>query len=785
MTALDRKLLRDLARIKGQVLAIAFVIAAGVGMFVTFLGTLDVLESTRDAYYERYRFAEVFARVKRAPQALGAEIEAIPGVQTVETRIVADVVLDILDMVEPATGRLVSLPERDEPVLNRLVVREGRLPARPFEAVVSEAFAEAHGFRPGDHVDAIVNQRKRALLIVGVALSPEYVFSMPPGTTLPDDRRFGVLWLPRETLAAAFDLEGAFNDVALTLLRGASEPAVIEELDRLLERYGGLGAHGRDEQMSHFLLATEMDQLRAMTAIAPPIFLAIAAFLLNVAVTRLIETEREQIGLLKAFGFGNLAVGWHYAKMVLVITALGIVLGFLLGAWMGRGMTALYEAYYRFPFLLYRPGPAPFAFAALVSVAAALAGTALALRRAVMLPPADAMRPAAPPRYRRGLLERWGLVRWITQPSRIILRHIGRWPLRAALTTLGIAAGVALMVGVRFSIDAFDVMIDAQFFKGNPHDAAIHLVEPRAEGALFDALGLPGVIHAEPFRSVAVRLRVGPRQERIALTGLEPDGELAHRLDQDLQPIALPPEGLLLGSGLAAKLGVGRGDLVVLEVLEGRRPVVEARVAAVAEEFIGNTATMRRTALNRLLQEGPVISGAYLRIDPDRTEELYARLKETPAVGAVMLQREVLRSFYEMWEQNIATITLFNMLFAGMIAFGVIYNSARIALSERGRELASLRVLGMTRGEVTYILLGELALLTVIALPIGCVLGYGLAWLMVIGFESDLYRLPLIIGRQTYGLAALTAIAAAVVSGVVVGRRVRHLDLVAVLKTRE
>lgn len=787
MRALDRKLLRDLWHLRGQVLAIALVIAGGVALFVVMFGTLQSLEATRDAYYERYRFAHVFAQAKRAPESLAAPLSRIPGVQTVETRVVADVTLDLPGVIEPAVGRLVSQPVLDGAKLNLLALRSGRglLPGNPFEAVVSEAFAEAHGLRPGDRIEAILNQRKRSFRVVGVALSPEYIFSMGPGQFLPDDRSFGVLWVPRETIEAAFDLDGAFNDLSLSLMPGTSPDAVIEVVDRLLAPYGGLGAQPRADQISHWFLENELEQLWALATTAPPIFLAVAAFLLNVAVARMIELEREQIGLLKAFGYSDFAVGAYYARFVLAIVAVGVTLGCGLGLWLGRGMTELYTAHFRFPFLYYRPDPGTFIFAAGFAMAAGLLGAWSAVRRAVRLPPAEAMRPAAPPSYRRGILERSGALAWVTQGMRIILRHISRFPGRAAMTVAGIATAVAIVVASTFSLGAVEHMVEVQFFQAQRQHATIGFVEPRAEGALAEIERLPGVLAAEPFRSVPVRLRAGSRQERVALQGLEPAPALQRLLDTELRPLTVPPEGLLLSASVAERLAVNRGQSVTVEVLEGRRQVLQLPVTAVSEEYIGGSVAMDRRSLNRLLLDGAVISGAHLLLDQDRIGDFYATAKSTPIVTGVTLQRRMLESFRQQIAESFLSVVLVVSLFAGMIAFGVVYNAARIMLSERGRELASLRVLGFTRFEVGYILLGELAILTVVALPLGCLAGYGLASAMASGFETDLYRIPLVVEPSTYGLAVAVVVSAAVLSAAIIARRLYRLDLVAVLKTRE
>ena len=787
MRALNRKLLRDLWRIRGQALAIALVIACGVATVVMAFGALRSLEETRIAYYERYRFADVFANLTRAPEGLVERVRAIPGVTRAETRIVKPATLDMPGVAEPASARLISLPERGEPLLNALALRRGRLPdaLHPDEAVVNEAFAEAHRLSPGDHVAATVNGRRRALRIVGIALSPEYVYSLGPGQLMPDNRRFGQFWMGRAALAAAFDQKGAFNDIALSLQRDASVPEVIAQLDTLLAPYGGVGAYARKDQLSNAFLTGELDQLRMTGRIIPPVFLGVAAFLLHMVVSRLIETEREQIGLLKAFGYADLEVGWHYLKLVLALTGLGVLMGWAGGAWLGYAMTGLYAQFYRFPLLLYQPAPEMFALSALVAAGATVAGALLAVRRAVTLPPAVAMVPAPPVVYRSSPLARTALGRGIDGPTRMVVRHIVRWPLRSALTTLGIAASVGLLVASMFSFDSIELMIDTQFFRAHRQDATVVFADARQQAILHEVERLPGVQRAEGFRNASVRLRAGHHSRRAGIQGIEPGATLSRVLDADLKPVELPPAGLVLSSKLASLLAVRAGDTVTVEALEGRRRTVAVPVAAVVEEFIGAEAYMDRLALNRLMGEAPVVSGAHLQIDAAQTDVLFRRLKELPMLAGITLRATTVGSFRATVAETMSIVMSFYVMFGGLIAFGVLYNSARITLSERGRELASLRVLGFTRGEVAYILLGELAVLTALALPLGCLLGYGLASVITAGLDSDLFRVPLVIEDSTYGVAVLVVVAAAVVSGAAVGWRVSRLDLIAVLKTRE
>lgn len=787
ISALNRKLLRDLWHLRGQVLATALLVAGGVAVLVMSQGTLHSLLETRDAYYERYRFADVFASLKRAPDSLGEKIKHIPGVKWVETRIVEGATLDLPEVPEPASATLVSISPNDRPTLNGLVLRQGRWiePGHPDEVIISEPFAEANRLAPGESFRALINGHRRTLKVVGVALSPEFIYSLGPGFLVPDNRRFGIIWMSRKALEAAFDLESAFNDVTISLLRHASVETVIEHLDKLLAPYGGAGAYPRDDQVSHEFLKGELDQLLAIGRIIPPIFLAVAAFLLHVLATRVVETEREQIGILKAFGYTEAAVGWHYLKFVLAMTLIGVAAGSVVGILFGRSMTELYAEFYRFPFLYFRLSPDVFVTATLVSMGAGVFGALSAVRRAVKLAPAVAMQAAAPVTYGKGRLEALSLVRSLSQPSRMIFRHIVRWPVRAAITTLGLSMSVALLVSTLFFFDATERMIETVFFQSRHQDATIRFVEAQDPTIVHAVEKLPGVVLAEGARSVSARLRLGSRSRRTGVSALNPDGKLTEVFDSDLNRVYAPEFGILLTSQLARNLAAKTGDRVTVEVLEGKRPVTDVPVVGIVEDYIGSLAYMRKDVLDRLMREGPRVSAVDVRIDTGQSADFYRALKQTPAVAGLTLWRVAVQGFRETMAETMYIIISFYIGFGSAIAFGVAYNSARIALSERGRELATLRVIGFTRFEVSYILLGEIALLMLPALPLGCLIGYGLASVMVENMSSDLFRIPLVIESSTYAMACIAVIVATILSGLLVRRRIDELDLIAVLKTRE
>ncbi len=787
IAALDKKLLRDLWEMRSQAVAIGSVMAAGVVMFVTYLSNFDSLQRTVDTYYERQRFADVFAMLKRAPSSLEADLRAIAGVSIVATRVVADVTLDVPGLLEPATGRLISVPSRGRPLLNDVFVREGRWPeaGRPDEVLASEVFTEANRLAPGDRITAIINGRRRRLTIVGVALSPEYVFSIRPGEMIPDNRRFALLWMERRALASAFDMEGGFNDVSLRVLPGFPVEEVIADLDRLLERYGGLGAIPRRLQQSAWTLDNELVQLSTFGFIIPAIFLAVAAFVPNVALARALALQRPQLAALKALGYSNRELGWHYFKWALIIASLGAIGGVVVGAWLGAQMIQLYNLYFRFPSLDYRLSAGVAMGAIALAFVSAGIGAVSAVRRAVRVPPAEAMRPESPARYRASLIETPRIQRALGQGARMVIRNLERQPLRALVSVVGIAFGGAiLLIGFGF-IDAMEILIARQFNDGMRQDVTVTFVEPRSSAAVHGVAAMPGVMTVEPMRVVPARLRVGARSRTLALTGLELDPDLNRVVDQRGRPHVLPPEGLVLSRMLGVVLGAGPGDVVQVEVLEGWRPVRQVRVAGIIDDIMGLQAYMDIAALGRLMREGRTVSGAYLQVDPAALESLYARLKLTPAVAGVAIREAALRNFRDVMAQNMNLTIGINVVFAAIIAVGVVYNAARISLSERTRELASLRVLGFTRGEISSILLGELAILTLLSLPCGTLIGYGLGLLIMTSFQNEVYRIPFIVTPATVAWGWLTIIAAAALSALAVRRRLDRLDLVAVLKSRE
>lgn len=787
MHPLDKKLVRDLGSMKGQMIAVALVMSCGLAVMIMARSLIHSLDSTREAYYADHRFAEVFSDLKRAPNSLRKRITEISGVAAVETRVTGPAVLEIPGMKEPADGLIHSLPDDRPQQLNLLFLRSGRLPETggKNEVVVGEAFAEAHGFQPGDYIDANLRGSRERLTITGIVLSPEYVFESRPGDTMPDNKRFGVFWMNERDLSVALDLDGAFNNVAIDLAPGVDKKTVMAELDRLLAPYGGLIAYGRKDHASAIRLDDELRILRGFAVAFPAIFLGIAAFMTSAALSRLVRLQREQIAQLKAFGYSSAAVGWHYLKFALVIVAVATVVGGSLGLVLAKAVVNLYHMFFRFPSLELMPDWNALASALVISTLAVAVGVSGSVRMAVKLAPAEAMRPEPPADFKPTIIERLGLS-YLASPSfRMALRNIERKPWQSLFTTLGLALATGIPIVPGAMRDGIGYLMDFQWSLAQRQSVTVGLVEAGSAHAFNSLRHLPGVMDAEPFRAVPARIVSGHIERRTSITGIPRDPRLNRQLDDKGNPVFLPPSGLLVSAKLAEILRVKPGDIVRIEVQEGRRPVLEIPIGGTITDYAGVAAYMDIDALRREMKEGGTISGAHMTVDPAKWDAFLEKINEAPVIASLSITKAARESFRKSTGEMMDSIQGIYFGFAVIVSFGVVYNGARIALSERGRDLATLRVVGFTHGEVVGVLIGELAVLTLIAIPMGLLIGSGLANVLVVGVSTETVRMPLVLTSRTFATSVMIVLLSSTFSFAIVSRRIKKLDLIGVLKARD
>ena len=787
MSLLDRKLLRDISAMQGQVLTIALLVAAGVAVFVGSVSTYVSLRSSCDAFYTAARFPQVFVTMKRAPLSAVARLNAITGVVAVEPRIVREVIVDWPAASQPVSARMVSLSHAGDEALVRLHLRRGAAPepGSAREVAVNEAFAEANGVRLGADVRVVLNGKVQGFRVSGVALSPEYIYAVKPGLPIPDDRLYAILWVDRSAAEAAFDMKGAFNEAVVSLAPGVDPKPVMEELDRLLEPYGSVGAVERRDQPSNRFLEDELNQQKMMSVTIPVIFFGVAAYLLNSALCRLVAAQREQIAALKALGFSTVTLTLHYLKLVAVIVLIGSVLGIGGGFGFGEAMMASYHGFFRLPDLPFTLTSWSAVAGIAISLAAGSLGVLTALREVIGLAPAVAMRPAAPMGFHHSFIEALVPGKAIEARWMMMVRNMAGRPFRSVLTVVGIASAVPMMVLGIFWRDAIDQMIDLQFNLVERGNVAITFSHPMDRTIVRDLARLPGVLAIEGQRIVPVRLRVGHRSYLTSVIGLAAKDDLRRPHDATLRPITALPDGITLTRRLAERLDTKPGDLITVETMEGRRSKGDLLVNAIVDESIGMASYIDIVTLNHLTGEGAVVSAASLYVEPTALPALGLRFKNLPTIESVSMKAYTLSSFLDKIAGLVFVSAGILTAFAAIITVGVVYNSARISLQERAWELASLRVLGFTRGEVASILFGEFALEIALGIPIGLSLSPGIIGLIARFHSNESFQIPAVIEPRTYLIAAGVVLVAAAASAFVVRKSVDKLDMVAALKTRE
>ena len=801
LSPLDRKLLRDLWRIKGQAAAIGAVVAVGVLMQVMMSGLAGTLDQTRLTYYDRYRMADIYVPLTRAPERMLDRLAALPGVTGAASRVSGSALIDLpsppgTPMELPVRAQALSLPDLGTPRFNDIYLTAGQMP-RPGhggEALLLRGFAAARGIAPGDRIEVTLNGARRSLRITGLARAPEFLYTTAPGEMIPDDRRFAVIWMRRAALSAAYDMQGAFNQALLSIDTATDPQSVIAAADLLTARYGGAGSYDLSDLPSNFFVSEEIGGLRTISRTIPPVFMLVAAFLLYIVIARMVQAEREQIGLLKAFGYSDMETSVHYLKLVLVIAIGGAAVGALGGIAAGNGMAVLYQSYFKFPFLVFTLDPQSFVIGFAASIFTACAGSLFVLRRVFRLTPAVAMRPPSPPDYARsagrrrqghghGHAKPRGMA--LDQPTRMVLRRLTRYPGRMGGAVLGIATGLGISIAQLTAMNGFDVTIDRAFNVMNQADMSVNFLRPLSQKTLLELARIKGVTHAEPTRIIAAELRNGTHVYKGSVEGRPALPQLTRLLDSAGNPVALRSDGVILSKPLAEILHLSPGQTVQIELREGRRPVLNLPVVGVTETLLGAPAFAEIGALTRWLKEPGQITGADLRFDAAQRDQIVETLKSMPYIAGIAMKEDSRAALVEIMDTGPGSVRYVMLFLAAVITFGIVYNAARIALAERSRDLASLRVMGFTRSEAAFVLLGELGIVTLAAIPLGIGMGYGLTYLIVAGFSTDIYQIPVVFAPQNYGVAVLAVLAAAGLSGWLVRRDLRKIDMVAALKTRD
>lgn len=787
MRALTKKLFRDLWNLKIQTLTISIIVTGGLALLISSWSSYESLQNSRQNFYDRYIFADLFAEMKRAPQGIEKKLQNIPGISLVEGRIVIDGLASIQGQDEPAVMRLVSLPASGNSILNKLFLRQGRLPvesAEVSEVVLHEAFAKAHGILPGQFVQVLVEGKHQKLQVVGIGTSPEYIYAISSISVLPDDVHFGLMWVPYKTLSRLSERQDSINSISAVLESNANPQAVIKELDRKLAPYGTLGTYQRKDQLSHRFLEDEMKQQKGTAIVTPVIFLSVAAFLVHIIFSRLISLNRPQIATLKALGMSDKEVSMHFFTLVFCMILLGIIPGILFGVYVGKLFAHIYLEFYHFPNLNYTISARAVIAGVFAGLLPAMMGAWQSISRVFKLTPATAMRPPTPPAFQQNLLDK--IIPSGTSPlNKIILRNLFHRPDRLLMITMGMATSLGILITAMSWGGMVSEFMSTQFQRVQRENIEITFLHPVDLNSLQTLRHKKGVLAVEGYRSVPIRIHHLHLKKEIPLTGIPEKPLLRQSIDTNLRPVPLPEYGILLGRFFSERWKIRKGDTVDIEVLDGRQQKFSIVVSGISDEFFGLSATMKIGDLLALLDEAPGVNRVLLTADPAELTHLYVELKNIPEIGSIVFKNFMYRGFQSTMGNIISVATIILISFALAIGIGVIYNSIRVNFAERSWEMATLEVMGMKKNDVFTIIFLEVSLQVLCSLVPGCFIGH---WMTVISFSdihTETFAMPIIIRLETYAKGIMIVILTLLFCSLLMYRMIGRLNLVDALKARD
>ena len=790
MKTLTKKTVRGIIRNRGQAIAVTMVVLCGTACYICLASLHRNLQLTRDTYYAQNRFADFEIMVERVPLTTLFKLEDIPGVRQVRGRIVEEVKLEIPGNEKSLTGRIVSMPDTKRNVLNNVVLKSGRYfeGGERNEVIVSDRFADANALEVGDSIRATLDGRQHTLRIVGLGLSPEYVYVIRNVQELvPSPERFGILWVPEHFAETAMNMQEARNNIIGSVDNPDRLDAILEKANDLLDSYGVYAKVKQKDQVSNQFISGEITGLSVTARIVPTVFLGVSSLVILILLNRMVRNERMQIGLMKAYGYSNLSVAAHYLQYALILSGVGCVGGFLLGHWLATQMIKIYVQFYNFPILESRVYPDVLVHATLIALAFALLGAAGAAHRASRIQPAESMRPESPAVGHRVFLERIVLLwRRLSFTWKMIARNVARSKFRSSLNVFGIMISCALIIVGYFSIDGMNYLIDYQFEQTQKQDARVSFIIERGKDALNEAARLDHVRKAEPLLQYPFEVRSEWRTRDMLIEGLPQDAQLQFLFDTEGRRIDVNGPGIILSERIAGKLGVKPGDSVVLKPLMGKiRKEKTVTVSKVIQQYFGSTGYMELGALSRVLDEPFAINAALLRTDPGTEHLLNTQIKKIPGITAIELKGDAKRNLEQTMAQSMSIMSFMTVIFAAVISFSIIYNVTTVTLAERERELASLRVLGFTNAEVGRILYNENFVTGVIGLLLGMPFGMGLCKLMVNAYDTDIFTMPYHLSFKTLVIANVLTIFFIILANLAVRRKIYGLNLVEVLKERE
>lgn len=780
-------MLRDIWNNKAAYIACLTIIAIGLMTFTSMSAVKDNLRNTQEKFYTNSRFAQGFAAFRSMPKSASSQIQSIEGINQVEGKLTHDVRV-LMNREDNVYLRLVSVDLTNPNRLNNAAVMMGS----PIEIgkeniLIGSKFFSANELSLKQSISVIINGRKKELQIAGTGQSPEFVYTLQKSTDfLPEPENFDVAYIPYDVLETLYQEKGIINALSFTLDPGTSYDDVKDEVETKLKKYGLISLVPRKDQTSHFFLDNEIVQLANIATSVPLLFLLISTAILYIVLKRLVEQQRSQIGMLKALGYSSREILLHYMSYAIFIGGVGGILGGLLGTVLSNSFTQLYKEYFNLPGFEHHFSIQYFLLGIVLSLLFSLFAGYSGAKRVLGLEPAEAMRPTAPPPGKNIWIEKIPyFVSMLTVQGRMAIRNTFRSKGRSIFTLLGVMFTFSLMATLFSFQNLFDRMVMDQFTKVQHYDLKINYSAPlRYSPVLYELDGKEGVQQVEPLLEVPATLKYRYHKEDTLLLGIASASALYTVVDQNYQKVDLSSTGLVLSKNLADKLEIHVGDRLHIESPYAKDDVVYAPVEKIIPQYIGSNGYMQIQGLNTLLGQENMSTSALLGVKGDQTAPLAKDLQDGDYVGTIENQQQLIQKYYDTVDTMIYTLGFMGVL-AVITGFAILFNAGVISLSERTRELASLRVLGMTEQEVFQVISFEQWFLAFFGILLGIPLTFGMQQGLAVSMETDLYTMPVGLTPSVFIFALIGTILSMAIAGYFIQKRIHQFNLVEVLKERE